>query len=114
MYVVTPKNKTAQKKFEREIKKTGTIAVDYKAAESGQVTGLSSVTEEEIIPAPVPKKKAKSSAKSAQRSQRRTRYPQSANDGDSRRASWARFLPAGTESGFIIQVLDQLAGVDPD
>ena len=80
MYVVTPKNKTEQKKFEREIKKTGTIDVDYKPVEDGHVTGLSAVTEEEIAP-PISKKSAqkKSPQKKApsdvrtSRSQRRTR-----------------------------------------
>jgi hypothetical protein len=74
MYVVTPKNKTEQKKFEREIKKTGTIDVDYKQAESDQVTGFSAVSEEEITPPPSkksPKKKAKSSV-SSRRTVRRT------------------------------------------
>ena len=52
-----PKNKTEQKKFEREIKKTGTINTDYKLAGNDQVSGFSAVTEEEITP----RKKAKPS-----------------------------------------------------
>jgi len=70
-----PKNKTEQKKFEREIKKTGTIKADYQLADSDQISGFSSVTEEEVSPIvdasgnPIksPKKKAKSSG-SSQRS----------------------------------------------
>jgi hypothetical protein len=69
----SPKNKTEQKKFEREIKKTGTIKADYQLADSDQISGFSSVTEEEVSPIvdesgipylPPPKKKAKSSGSS--------------------------------------------------
>jgi hypothetical protein len=76
MYVVTPKNKTEQKKFEREIKKTGTIKADYQLADSDQVSGFSAISEEEITPKKPskksPKKKAPSSVRTS-RSQRRTR-----------------------------------------
>lgn len=65
--LIIPKNETEQKKFEREIRKTGTIKTDYQLAPSDQVAGISKVTEEEITP----QKKAKSSVRS-KRSQRRT------------------------------------------
>jgi hypothetical protein len=46
LYVLTPKNKTEQKRIEREIKKTGTYKADYTIAE--QETGLSPIVETEL------------------------------------------------------------------
>jgi hypothetical protein len=54
LYVLTPKNKTEQKRIEREIKKTGTYKADYTIAE--QETGLSPIVETELEP-PTNKKK---------------------------------------------------------
>ena len=68
-----PKNKTEQKKFEREIKKTGTIKTDYQLAETDQVSGVSPVTEEEIT-LPTSKKTTKKKAHvRTRRTQRRAR-----------------------------------------
>lgn len=80
MYVVTPRNKTEQKKFEREIKKTGTIKADYEIADANhQVSGISPIVEEEISPIvdstgkPIRKTPRKDIHVSTQRSQRRAR-----------------------------------------
>jgi hypothetical protein len=80
MYVVTPKNKTEQKKFEREIKKTGTIKADYQIADANnQVSGISPIVEEEISPIvdstgnPIRKTPKKAANVSSKRSRSRSR-----------------------------------------
>jgi len=47
LYVVTPKTKTEQKKLERELKKTGTIKVDYAQA-AAQVSSISPIITEDL------------------------------------------------------------------
>lgn len=76
----SPKNKTEQKKFEREIKKTGTIKADYQIADANtQISGLSPIVEEEISPIvdtsgkPIRKAPKKATNVSSKRTQRRTR-----------------------------------------
>jgi len=53
LYVVTPKNKTEQKKLEREIKKTGTIkAAKYAKAAENQISSISPIVTEELSEVP--------------------------------------------------------------
>lgn len=47
VYVLTPKNKTEQKRIEREIRKTGTFKADYTVAE--EATTMSPITETPLI-----------------------------------------------------------------
>lgn len=71
MFVVTPKNKTEAKRFEREIRKTGTItSVDFEE----QATGFGAITEEVVetsVPEPT-RKVAKKNGRS-KRSKRQSR-----------------------------------------